>query len=155
MNLGRSPVGVFFRHAPDQHTNLFGNVRSATPWPGTPTPIEPETGAMPPYDGLGLHDDEDVGPTGRKAAGSGPEESVQPVQRWPRPFTLEHGKLLAEGEDIGRLGGRLCPTWSSQRQNDEGKLPISQHDWMLTCSGTVGGAALSVNSGVDDPGPVS
>ena len=55
---------------------------------------------MPAYDGLGLHDDEDVGPPGPKAAECGPEESVQPVQRWPWPFTLEHGKLLSEGEEL-------------------------------------------------------
>ena len=55
---------------------------------------------MPPYDGLGLHDDEDVGPTGPEATEYGPEESVQPVQPWPRPFTLEHGKLLSDGEDL-------------------------------------------------------
>jgi hypothetical protein len=55
---------------------------------------------MPPHDGLGLHDDEDVGPTGPKAAECGPEESVPPVQHGPRPFTFEHGKLLSEGEDL-------------------------------------------------------
>ena len=71
---------------------------------------------MPPYDGLGLHDDEDVGPTGPKAAKCGPEESVQPVQRRPRPFAFEHGKLLSEGEDlesdIARLRKfTLLPCW--------------------------------------------
>jgi hypothetical protein len=30
----------------------------------------------------------------------GPKESAQPIQRWLRPFTLEHGKLLSEGEDL-------------------------------------------------------
>ena len=55
---------------------------------------------MPRYHGLGLHHDEDIGPTGPKDAECGPEESVQPVQRWPWPFTLEHGKLLWEGEDL-------------------------------------------------------
>jgi hypothetical protein len=55
---------------------------------------------MPLYDGLGLHDDEDVGPTGPKAAKCDPEESVQLVQRQPRPFAFEHGKLLSEGEDL-------------------------------------------------------
>ena len=55
---------------------------------------------MTPYDGLGLHDDEHIGPTGPKPTECGPEESVRPVQGWPRPFPFEHGKLLSEGEDL-------------------------------------------------------
>ena len=55
---------------------------------------------MPADDGLGLHNDEDVGPAGPKAAEGRPEESVQGVQCWPRPFALEHSDLLSEGEDF-------------------------------------------------------
>ena len=55
---------------------------------------------MPADDGLGLHDDEDVGPEGPEAAKGYPEESVQGVHRWPRPFAFEHGKLLPKCEDL-------------------------------------------------------
>ena len=79
---------------------LIGDLRLAAPRPGSPTPVETETGAVPADDGLGLHDDEDVGPAGRKAAEGRPEESVQRVQYWPRPFAFEHGDLLSEGEDF-------------------------------------------------------
>jgi hypothetical protein len=57
---------------------------------------------VPAYDGFGLHDDEDVGPAGPKAAEGRSEESVQRVQYWPRPFAFEHGDLLSEGEDFER-----------------------------------------------------
>ena len=55
---------------------------------------------MPADDGLGFHDDQDVGPASPEAAKGGPEESVQPVQYWSRPFAFEHGDLLSEGEDF-------------------------------------------------------
>ena len=42
---------------------------------------------------------------GQKAAEGRPEESVQRVQYWPRPFAFEHSDLLSEGEDFeGRIG---------------------------------------------------
>jgi hypothetical protein len=33
-------------------------------------------------------------------AQSGPEESVQRVECWPRPFSFEHGDLLSEGQNF-------------------------------------------------------
>jgi hypothetical protein len=38
-------------------------------------------------------------------AEGGPEEPVQGVQGWPRPFAFEYGDLLSEGEDFeGGIG---------------------------------------------------
>jgi hypothetical protein len=62
---------------------------------------------MPADDSLGLHDDEDICPARPKAAKGRPEESVQGVQHWARPFTFEDRDLLAEGEDFE---GRVTPT---------------------------------------------
>src|SRR5262245_36311901 len=39
VDLGRSPSGVFLRQATNQHTNLFGDLRSAVAPPRTPTPV--------------------------------------------------------------------------------------------------------------------
>ena len=100
VDLGGSPIRVLFSQASDQNTNLIGDLRAATAWPGSPTPVETETGAVPADDRLGLHDEEDVGPVGLKAAEGRPEEPVQGVQCWPRPFAFEHGDLLSEGEDF-------------------------------------------------------
>jgi hypothetical protein len=55
---------------------------------------------MPADDGLGLDDNEDVGPAGPAAAERRPEEPVQGVQCRLRPFSFEHGDLLSEGEDF-------------------------------------------------------
>ena len=33
-------------------------------------------------------------------AKSGPEESIQGIQFWPRPFSFEHGDLLSEGQNF-------------------------------------------------------
>ena len=97
---GGSPIRALFRQASDQNTNLIGDLRSAAAGPGTPPPVETKTGAVPADDGLGLHDDEDVGPAGPEAAEGRPEESVPRIQYRPRPFALEHGDLLSEGEDF-------------------------------------------------------
>jgi hypothetical protein len=59
-----------------------------------------ETGAVPADDGLGLHDDEDVGPAGPKAAQKGPEQPVGCTQIGAGTFPFEHGDLLSESEDF-------------------------------------------------------
>src|SRR5262249_1040225 len=82
VDLGGSPIRILVCEASDQHTNFFGDLRSAAAWPRSPTPVEAETGAMPADDGRGLHDDEDLGPAGPEAAKGTPEESVQPVPSW-------------------------------------------------------------------------
>ena len=64
------------------------------------TPVETETGAMPAGHGLGLHDDEDIGPPGLDTAQGRPEQPVKGVQLWARPFAFEDGNLLSKGEDF-------------------------------------------------------
>src|ERR1035437_2949172 len=97
-----APLWVLLCQASDQNTNLLTDLRSAGAWPGSPTPIAPEAGAVPADHGLGLDDEQDVGPAGPAAAEGGPEESVQAIQNGPRPFPFQHGDLLAEGEDLER-----------------------------------------------------
>ena len=77
VDLRGSPIRVLLRQASDQSANLLGDLRSAAAWPGSPTPVETEAGAVPADHGLGLHDDEDVGPAGPTVAERRPEESVQ------------------------------------------------------------------------------
>jgi hypothetical protein len=98
MDLGRSPIAILLRQASDQLTNLRGDLRSAAACPRAPTPVEPETRAVPADDGLRLHDDKNVSPAGPTAAQGSPEESVQPVDDWRWPFAFEHRDLLPEGE---------------------------------------------------------
>src|SRR5690349_12013619 len=104
MDLGRAPIRILLRHAADQHPNLFGDLRSAASAPGSPTPVQPETGAVPTDDRLGLHNDQNLFPAGPEEAEGGPEESVQPVQRWSGPLSFEHGERLSEGKNFqGRV----------------------------------------------------
>ena len=63
-------------------------------------PIETEAGAVPADHGVGFHGNQDVRPAGPTLAECRPEESVQGIQFWPRPFPFQHGDLLAEGEDF-------------------------------------------------------
>ena len=100
MNLGRSPARVVLRQAPDEHTNLFTNLRSAAARPRAPTPVEPKTSAVPADDGRGFDDDEDVGPARPPTAQDRPKEPVQRIQDWPRPFAFEHGDLLSESQNF-------------------------------------------------------
>ena len=55
---------------------------------------------MPADHGVGFDENQDVGPAGPTLAESRPEESVDGVQFWTRPFPLQHGDLLSEGEDF-------------------------------------------------------
>jgi hypothetical protein len=71
---------------------------------------------MPADHGLGLHDDEDVGPPGPHTAQGRPEQPVKGVQLWARPSPLEHGDLLSEGED---LNCSVMPT--AEEDSDSGQ----------------------------------
>jgi hypothetical protein len=58
---------------------------------------------------------------GPEAAEGLPEESVQGVQCWPRPFALEHGDLLSDGGDFeGRVAAILkADTYGGRESGDE------------------------------------
>ena len=100
VNLGRPPIRVLFRQAPNQNTNLVANLRPATARTGPLTPVQLKARPMPADDGLRLHDDEGLGPAGPNLPQGGPEQPVEGGQRWSQPFALEHSYLLSEGEDF-------------------------------------------------------
>ena len=100
MDLRGSPALVLLRQSSDQNANLLGDLRSPDARPGSPAPIEMEAGAVPADHGVGFHENQNVGPAGPTLAESRPEESVQGIQFWPRPFSFQHGYLLSEGEDF-------------------------------------------------------
>jgi hypothetical protein len=55
---------------------------------------------MPAGDGLGLHDDEDIGPLRLDAAQGRPEPPAERSQLWMRPPADELSNLLSQGEDL-------------------------------------------------------
>ena len=77
VNLGGSPTRILCREAQDQRPDLFGDSRPAAAGPRSPTPVQPKTDPVPADDGLGLDDDQNIGPAGPEAADGGPEEPVQ------------------------------------------------------------------------------
>ena len=100
VDLGGSPIRVFFGQASDQAADFIGNLRPPTARSRAPSPVETETLAMPADDGFRFDEDEDVGPAGPDAVQGDPEEPVERVQRRPRPFPLENGELLSQGENF-------------------------------------------------------
>jgi hypothetical protein len=100
VDLRGSPTLVLLRQSSDQEANLLGDLWSAGPRPGSPATKETETGAVPADHGVGPHQDQDIRPAGPTLAECCPEESVQGVQFWPRPFPFQHGDLLSEGKDF-------------------------------------------------------
>jgi hypothetical protein len=100
VDLGGSPVRVFFGQASDQTADFLGDLQPATARSRAPSPVETEALAMLADDGFWFHQHEDVGPAGPTAAQGGPEEPVERVQRRPRSFPLENGDLLSQGENF-------------------------------------------------------
>jgi hypothetical protein len=77
VDFGDFPTRILRRQAPDQRPDLLRDSWPAATGPGTPAPVQPKTGPVPADDGVGLDDDEDVGPAGPAAAEGRPEEPVQ------------------------------------------------------------------------------
>ena len=63
MNPRRAPQGVGLSHAADERADLRSDRWAAGPMlPALPGPDEPEAGALPADDGLGLDDGDDLCP---------------------------------------------------------------------------------------------
>jgi hypothetical protein len=57
---------------------------------------------MPSDHGLRFHNDQNIRPARPYVPQSVPEETVEPVQGGPRPFSFEHGDLLPQSKDFKR-----------------------------------------------------
>lgn len=99
---GGSPRRILLCHATVERADLPGDPGPTAARPRPPTPAEAEARAMPADDGFGLHDHQDVGPTGPDAAQGSPEEPGRAAQGWPRPSAFEYGDLPPEGKDFER-----------------------------------------------------
>jgi hypothetical protein len=67
---------------------------------GRPAPVETKAGTVPADYRFWFHNDESIAPAKPKMPKCRPEESVQGMQRWPRPFSFENSNLPAQGEDF-------------------------------------------------------
>ena len=69
--------------------------------------------------------------SGPTVAEGGPEESVEGVQYWPRPFPFQHRDLLSEGEDFE---GGIAPTAKENRDADHEREDRFEHELtFVTC----------------------
>src|SRR5262249_31489779 len=97
---GSAPVRVVIGQTSDQQTDFFGDFGSATAGPGPPTPVAPETGAMPADHGFGLHDEENIGPAGPQTLQGSPEQPAERSQSGTWSLAIEDGNLLAESKNF-------------------------------------------------------
>ena len=80
---------------------------------------------MPADHGVGFHENQDVRPAGPTLAERRPEEPVPGVQFWPRPLPLQHGDLLAEGEDFE---GGIASTPKEDSDGDKEREDDFEHE---------------------------
>jgi hypothetical protein len=71
---------------------------------------------VPGDDGLGLDDDQALGPIAPHAAQGSPEQPIQPIQTGTGPFPFEDRNLLSQGEDFQ---GGVAPT--AEEDSDGGQ----------------------------------
>ncbi len=117
VDLGCAPTGILLRQTGDQRPGFRSRLRSAAARSGSPSPEEPETCPVPADYGIGFHHDENVGPTRPDSPQADPEQPVQAMQSRSRPFPLEDGELLPQGED---LQSSVPPAAEEDSQGGEG-----------------------------------
>ncbi len=100
MDLRCALAGILLRQVADQRTDFSSRFRSAAARSGSPPPEEPESCPVPADYGLRFRNDEDLGPSGPDTTQASPEQPVQRIQPRARPFSVEHGELLPQGEDL-------------------------------------------------------
>src|SRR5579862_6311468 len=74
---------------------------------------------MPADDSFGLHDDQDVGPTGPMVSQRGPEESVEKAQGRPGAFPPQDCELLPKREDFESRVAAVAQEYAGCRQIGE------------------------------------
>ena len=118
---GRAPQGVGASHRADQRADLRGDGGAAGPVPAAlPGPEQPEACPLPPDDGLGLDDGDDLRPAVPQTGEQDPEHAVGGAQAWTRRGPLEDGQLMAQREVLEHQGA-LGPDPAEEAGEDEGE----------------------------------
>jgi hypothetical protein len=131
VDLGSAPACILVCHPADERTDLVGDLGPTAPRLGPPTPVQTKTGAVPADHGLGLHDDENLGPARPNLTEARPEEPVQPIQPGTGSLPLEHGDLLSEGENLE--GGVTATTEEDANGGQESKDELEHKPYVVAC----------------------
>ena len=102
MNARSTPARIGEAHLPDEIAN-FGTEGWATlATPTLPTPIKPETLAVPGDDGFGLEDEQCRPPIIPQAGEPDPEDSIRTAETKlvATARTLQDQKLMAESKNL-------------------------------------------------------
>ena len=97
MDARRSPKRVLDAHPPDQHTEVFLDLRAPSPRTRFPTPEAAKAGPMPPHERLELHDGED--PQDRRKPSIQLDQEPAIAIREPDPttnLTPQNNQLMSE-----------------------------------------------------------
>jgi len=122
----RAPQGMGLGHPLDECAHLRRDSWAAGSGPpALPGPEQPEAGAVPANDGLGLDDGNGLRPAVPQARKPDPEEAVARSQAWARRGPPEDGQLVAQGEVLEHQGvvGPDPAEEAGEDENDHG----SQH----------------------------
>ena len=123
VNPRRTPQGVGARHRTDEGADVRGDGRAAGLGPAAlPGPEEPEPGPLPPDDGLGLDDGDDLRPAVPQTGEQDPKQAVGGAQAWARRGPVENGQLMPQREVLEHQGA-LGPKSEEEAREDQGSMP--------------------------------
>jgi len=123
VNSGRAPQGVGLGHPMDECAHLRRDSWAAgSVPPALPGPEQPEAGAVPANDGLGLDDGDGLPPAAPQAGQPDPQQPIGGSQAWTRSGALEDGQLVPQGEVLEHQGplGRDPTEEAGVDQDDHG-----------------------------------
>src|SRR5689334_11015186 len=97
MDARRAPRRILSFHPADQVSNFLRHLGpSHSLRTGSPCPEQAISGAMPGDDGIGLDENESVGPVGPDPTNDQPEQGIESIQLGPWLFAFVNGKLLSK-----------------------------------------------------------
>jgi len=99
MNSRSTPEGIISRHLPDEITDFLVDLSSARPpRSALPSPVQSESPAVPPNDGVRLDHDQPTSPVGPNSRQDDPQGSISIRQAGSFGIPLEDIELMTECE---------------------------------------------------------
>jgi hypothetical protein len=114
---------------PDDQSSCFGD-GGGSAGPVRVGPVLRDEPSMPPYDRVGLHQEERPAFTCER----GEDGAVVGRERWVRVLALQHGELVAQYEDLDILGA-IAPTSQHQQIDHQANKTVeTRHELIVPAS---------------------